>query len=188
MLLDLNYAGSTSQEPSASSGSSISPPSVRRRPISRVWIQRPTLICDDRLLTSISRSNIVANVLSSNYNAGTAKVNKRFSKGYSFLSTYTWSKNIDQGAEIFTTCSNHAFISNNLDFNDSSGVSVFDVPHRWVTSGIVDLPFGRGKQFRNSGGWQDKLLAVRASQGSPHCNPGCHSSYLLQRQAGPTPV
>src|SRR5688500_10565161 len=55
-------------------------------------------------------SNIVANVLSSNYNAGTAKVTKRHSKGYSFTSTYTWSKNPDQGAEIFTVFANHAFI------------------------------------------------------------------------------
>ena len=102
-------------------------------------------------------SNIVANVLSSNYNAGTAKVTKRFSQGYSFTSTYTWSKNIDQGAEIFTVFANHAFIANNLNFDDSKGVSALDVPHRWVTNGIVELPFGKGKRF-NSGGLTDKLV------------------------------
>jgi hypothetical protein len=103
-------------------------------------------------------SNIVANVLSSNYHGGTAKVSKRFSQGYSFTSTYTWSKNIDQGAEIFTVFANHAFIANNLNFDDSRGVSALDIPHRWVTNGIVDLPFGRGKRFWNSGGFTDKLV------------------------------
>jgi len=103
-------------------------------------------------------SNIVANVLSSNYNAGTAKVTKRFSKGYSFTSTYTWSKNIDQGAEIFSIFSNHAFVGNNLNFNDSRSVSALDVPHRWVTNGTVELPFGRGKRFWNGGGLTDKLV------------------------------
>jgi hypothetical protein len=103
-------------------------------------------------------SNVVANVLSSNYNAGTAKLTKRFSKGYSFTSSYTWSKAIDQGAEVFTVFSNHAFLSNNLDFDANRGVSAFDVPHRWVTNGIVELPFGRGKPLLNSGGWVDKLV------------------------------
>ncbi|MGH9883108.1 MAG: TonB-dependent receptor domain-containing protein, partial [Pyrinomonadaceae bacterium] len=103
-------------------------------------------------------SNIVANVLSANYHGGTAKISKRFTQGYSFTSTYTWSKNIDQGAEIFSIFSNHAFIANNLNFDDSRGVSALDVPHRWVTNGIVDLPFGKGKRFLNSGGFTDKLV------------------------------
>jgi hypothetical protein len=103
-------------------------------------------------------SNIVANVLSANYNGGTVKISKRFTQGYSFTSTYTWSKNIDQGAEIFSVFSNHAFIANNLNFDDSRSVSALDIPHRWVTNGIVDLPFGRGKPFLNSGGLTDKLV------------------------------
>jgi hypothetical protein len=103
-------------------------------------------------------SNIVANVLSSNYHGGTAKVTKRFSQGYSFTSTYTWSKNIDQGAEIFTVFANHAFIANNLNFDDSRGVSALDIPHRWVTNGIIELPFGKGRRFWNHGGLVDKLV------------------------------
>lgn len=103
-------------------------------------------------------ANVVANVLSSNYNGGTAKVTKRFSQGYSFTSTYTWSKAIDQGAEVFTVFSNHAFLSNNLDFKANRGLSAFDIPHRWVTNGTVDLPFGRGKRFLNDNSVVDKLV------------------------------
>jgi hypothetical protein len=103
-------------------------------------------------------SNIVANVLKSNYNAMTLKVEKRFSKGYSFLSGYTWSKALDQGAEVFSVVSNHAFLPDNNNFNANRGVSVYDVPHRWVTSGSYDLPFGKGKMFLNQGGVVDALI------------------------------
>lgn len=103
-------------------------------------------------------SNIVANVLKSNYHAGTVEVDKRFSKGYTFTSTYTWSKSIDQGAEVFTLGQNHAFLPDNHNFDANRGVSAFDVPHRWVTNGIWELPFGKNKRYLNSGGIVNKLV------------------------------
>jgi len=103
-------------------------------------------------------SNIVANVLEAEYNALTIKVDKRFSKGYGFLSSYTWSKSIDQGAEAFTLGQNHAFLPNNLDFDAGRGPSLLDVPHRWVTSGTYDLPFGKGKWFLDKGGIVNTLV------------------------------
>ncbi|CAN5837298.1 hypothetical protein BH18ACI4_BH18ACI4_26200 [soil metagenome] len=157
MLLDLSYKGAASKhlpvqlffnQPTFSATpvnfQSLSPAAnpYLRRPFSAFTIG----------------SNIVANVLSGNYNAATAKVDKRFSSGYSFNSTYTWSKSIDEGAEVFTLGQNHAFLPNNLDFKANRGVSAFDVPHRWVTNGIVELPFGRGKRYWNSGGLLDKVV------------------------------
>ncbi|MDQ3750645.1 MAG: TonB-dependent receptor [Acidobacteriota bacterium] len=103
-------------------------------------------------------SNIVANVLEAEYNALTVKVDKRFSNGYGFLSTYTWSRSIDQGAETGSLGQNHAFLPNNRDFDAGRGVSILDIPHRWVTSGNVDLPFGRGRRFLNQGGIVNALL------------------------------
>ena len=157
LVLELTYSGSLSKnlplqwffnQPtfSATPVNNLSPD-----PAANPWLRR-------QFANFTPGSNNVANVLSANYNAGTAKVSKRFSNGYSFVSTYTWSKNIDQGAEIFTIFSNHAFIANNLNFNDSRGVSALDIPHRWVTSGTVDLPFGKSKRFWNKGGVTDKLV------------------------------
>lgn len=103
-------------------------------------------------------SNIVANVLEAEYKALTVKIDKRFSDGYGFLSTYTWSRSVDQGAEVYTLGQNHAFLPNNLDFDAGRGVSIFDIPHRWVTSGNVDLPFGKGRMFLNQGGIVNALL------------------------------
>jgi hypothetical protein len=157
MVVELNYAGSVSKnlplqwffnQPTFSATAANF---QSLNPAANPYLRR-------RFANFTIGSNIVANVLSSNYNAGTAKVTKRFSKGYSFTSTYTWSKNIDQGAEIFSIFSNHAFIANNLNFDDSKGVSALDIPHRWVTSGTVELPFGKGKRFWNSGGLTNKLV------------------------------
>jgi hypothetical protein len=157
MVVELNYAGSVSKNLPLQwffNQPTFSPTTANFQsldPAANPYLRR-------QFANFTTGSNIVANVLSSNYNAGTAKVTKRFSKGYSFTSTYTWSKNIDQGAEIFSIFSNHAFIANNLNFDDSKGVSALDVPHRWVTSGTVELPFGKGKRFWNSGGLTDKLV------------------------------
>lgn len=101
---------------------------------------------------------VTTNILQSNYNALTVKVDKRFSKGYSLLSSYTWSKAIDQGSEVFALGSTFNILSNNRDINRDRGLSTFDTPHRWVTSGIVELPFGKGKPFLNSSGWLDRLV------------------------------
>lgn len=103
-------------------------------------------------------SYVVANILQSHYNALTVKLDKRFSKGYSFLSTYTYSKSIDNGSEVFALGNTFNIISNNRDINLDRGNSTFDVPHRFVTSGIYELPFGKGKRFLNNGGLVDKLV------------------------------
>jgi len=96
--------------------------------------------------------------LEAEYKALTVKVEKRFSRGYGFLSTYTWSRSIDQGAEVFSLGQNHAFLANNLDFDAGRGVSLLDIPHRWVTNGTYDLPFGKGKMFLDKGGIVNALL------------------------------
>jgi hypothetical protein len=157
MVLELSYSGSASKNLplqwffNQPTFSATPVNNLSLDPAANPWLRR-------QFANFSTSSNIVANVLSANYNGGTAKISKRFTQGYSFTSTYTWSKNIDQGAEIFTIFSNHAFIANNLNFNDSRAVSALDVPHRWVTNGIMDLPFGKGKRFLNSGGLTDKLV------------------------------
>lgn len=157
MVLDVSYKGSRSKnmpvqwffnQPSFSD----TPANFQSLdPAANPYLRRPY---DNFSITS----NIVANVLESEYRAVTVKVDKRFSNGYGFLSTYTWSRSIDQGAEVFTLGQNHAFLPNNQDFNAGRGVSIFDIPHRWVTSGNYDLPFGKGKMFLNRGGIANALL------------------------------
>ena len=103
-------------------------------------------------------SYVLAHIFYANYNAMTVKVEKRFSKGYSFLSSYTWSKTLDNGSEVFQISSTLGTPANSRNLNQDYGAASYDIPHRWVTSGIVELPFGRGKSFLNSSGWVDKLV------------------------------
>ena len=103
-------------------------------------------------------SFVIANILQSRYNGVTVKVDKRFSNGYSFLATYTYSKSIDNGSELFAIGNTFNIISDNRNIDRDRGDSTFDLPHRLVISGIFELPFGKGKRFLNRGGLVDKLI------------------------------
>ena len=104
----------------------------------------------------------------SNYNAFTAKLEKRFSHGNSFLVAYTYSKAIDIGIT-----DDFSALSRNF-FTYDRGVSDYDVPHRFVASYSYHLPFGRGEKFLGGaplaldyliGGWQvNGITTVSAGQ------------------------
>ncbi len=95
----------------------------------------------------------------SNYNSLQLTANKRFSKGYSLLAAYTFSKAIDNGSyptgRRAIRVGTIAQDQNNL--NGEKGLSSFDTRHRFVVSYLYELPFFRsqegvaGKIF---GGWQ----------------------------------
>ncbi len=109
------------------------------------------------------------------YHAGTAKLQKRFSKGISVLSTYTWSKftdNSGSGAgtkfgELGAAYSNH--YNRRADYGPSSN----DIRHRLTFSSVYQIPVGAGRRFLSDhplrnvvGGWQ--LGAVMTAQtGAP---------------------
>ena len=75
----------------------------------------------------------------SSYNALTAKVEKRWSKGLWLLGSYTWQRSLDLGAT-------DEFSALSADFKKwDKGHSTFDVPHRFVGSWVYELPIGRGR-------------------------------------------
>lgn len=100
----------------------------------------------------------------SNYNALQLNLQKRFSKGWSALVNYTWSKLLDTGGvgngASFTDPTNADDIFN---FDEEYSYSTLDVPHRITASFTYELPVGRGKWIGNEwngltnaflGGWQ----------------------------------
>ncbi len=171
MLLELSYTGSNSKNLpiqwifSQAFPSPVTAVNTSPDPAANPFLRRP-----------YPNFNIGAfattNVLQSNYNAATIKLDKRFSKGYSFLASYTWSKSLDQGSEVFALGSTFNIIANNNDFNLDKGLSTFDVPHRFVVSGTYEFPFGRGKQFWNNSGWVNKFVG------------GWRTSAVFQLQSG----
>ena len=103
---------------------------------------------------------------SSSYDALQLSLNKRFSKGLTFLTGYTWSKSIDDGSAWNST------VLNVFNFHAERGLSTFDTRHRFTGSYIYDLPFGRGRTFGSNwsgitneilGGWQTNgILTVQS--------------------------
>lgn len=111
----------------------------------------------------------------SSYNALDVKYNHRFGAGLSILTTYRWSKALDNGPEDFIGwgTGNQWRDSYNtmLDYN----ISTHDVPQSFATALVYDLPFGRGKQWGSNaravvkealGNWQVSSV-VRLASGLP---------------------
>jgi hypothetical protein len=101
---------------------------------------------------------VMAAPSSSHYNALYLKLQRRFSKGVSFLSSFSYGKSIDNGSGVRTTDGDSLTPSNNYDLNLETGLSAFDFRRRWTTSGLWDLPFGRNRAYMNHGGATDVLL------------------------------
>ncbi len=100
------------------------------------------------------------NAVNGNYQAVTLKAEKRFSQGFSFLSSFTWSHNIDYGNEVFTQGTAGAAASN-YDISRERGHSALDRRLVYNMSFLYELPFGQGKEWLTSGpaawlfgGWQ----------------------------------
>jgi len=70
------------------------------------------------------------------YHSLQAKVEKRFSAGYTFQAAYTWSKFMEATAFL-----------NDGDPVTAKVISDQDFPHRVSVSGIYELPFGKGRRW-----------------------------------------
>jgi hypothetical protein len=99
----------------------------------------------------------------STYNGLQVRLERRLSGGLSFLSSYNWSKSIDQNFGISEGGDASDFFAQDArNLKAERGPSDYDTRHRWVFSYVYDLPFGKGRRFSNSnrvinafiGGWQ----------------------------------
>ncbi|MGA7768472.1 MAG: carboxypeptidase regulatory-like domain-containing protein [Candidatus Sulfotelmatobacter sp.] len=86
---------------------------------------------------------------SSTYNALGLSLERRFSKGLSFQSRYTWSHSINDGS-VGGGESNGPENVNCLQCD--KGPSIFDVRNNVTVNAVYELPFGPGKTFLNSHG------------------------------------
>jgi len=109
---------------------------------------------------------------SSSYNGLEAKVQKRWGQGLWFLASYTASKSMDNNSEGTNQDSASGSVpQNSNDLKAEWARSTFDVPQRFVFSGVYQLPYGHGRHFGNTvakpldwilGGWQ--LSAIYSAQ------------------------
>ena len=87
----------------------------------------------------------------SSYNALWVTLQKRFSKGLQFNSSYTWSKSIDENSRNVQGL----VIQDSYNIKGDRGLSDFDARNRFVFSGIYELPF-RGNRFLER--WEITLI------------------------------
>jgi len=85
---------------------------------------------------------------STSFNALLVKVTKQFSSGLMLMSSYQWSKCIDNIGETEPSPGGAADgIRNFKDLSIERSLSAHDLPHSFVTALVYDLPFGRGRKF-----------------------------------------
>lgn len=100
----------------------------------------------------------------SRYDGVAASLTRRFKSNVGFTAAYTFSKTTDNSTnELFTSSLNPRraqdageFFGEGVDISNDFGDSVLDVPHRFVTSFSVDIPFKSSNGFLRAvlGGFQ----------------------------------
>ena len=100
----------------------------------------------------------MANFGLSNYHGLATKLEKRFSSGLDFLASYTWSHGLSTLGQPLRSQGTSSTSRNAGDIRESYANAPFDIRHRFVTSFLYELPFGRGRQFGS--GWSRALDAV----------------------------
>lgn len=111
---------------------------------------------------------------SSGFNSLVAKYTQQFSSGLTLISSYQWSKAIDNASESQGWITQETF----RDYGDAArdrSISGHDVPHSFATSLFYKLPIGKGQKYGSAmprvaqyvlGGWQVSG-AVRFQSGFP---------------------
>ena len=106
------------------------------------------------------------------YNSMILKAQKRYSYGLTFLSTFTWSKNMDAsttGPGNSLNPGSQTYPQNPYNPGAEYSLSNVDTPIRWATSISYELPIGKGKALLGNmnrlvdlavGGWSINAVGV----------------------------
>lgn len=172
LLLDVAYVGSAS-----SHLPHVTSPNLSLPALNGTQVIQPVTYTPQPYPSMSEGTNGFFDNTSANYNSLQAKVERRFTSGFTLLTSYTWSKSLDTGSSTRDGTNNstpHLF-NPRLDY----GPSVFDVTNNFATSALYELPFGHGRRWgqnwpglmdKIAGGWQIGGI-VLAHSGFPFgCN------------------
>jgi hypothetical protein len=95
----------------------------------------------------------------SNYNSLQVRFQQRLDFGLSILSSYTWSKSIDNASSFFSSAGDPNFPQDSFNTAGERGRSNFDVRHRLSLSYGYDFPCGKGRTFIANSGLVSALLS-----------------------------
>ena len=110
----------------------------------------------------------------SDYHALQTRVERRMAQGFSVQFAYSWSRAMAATVSGNATGTLSGFL-NEFDDEPEYVISPFDRAHTFVSSGLLELPFGRGRRFAQNwsgvtnaflGGWQVGYI-FKAQSGAP---------------------
>ena len=126
-----------------------------------------TTVVSRRLLAQYTVASVktVRNWNASYYEGLSSKLEKRFTNGVQFLSTFTYGHSLDlqnPALDLCDGCGGGDTIQNNYNYTANRASSDNDVRLRYVFAGSFESPFGAGKRFLNGsraaavalGGWR----------------------------------
>ena len=99
----------------------------------------------------------------------TLKATRRYSHGFSFDSSYTWSKSMDDASDAGTTNAEYNLPMDPYAMNLEKALSSFDHRQRVTANAVYDLPFGKNRSGRLGGaigGWRAAGIFT-AQSGAP---------------------
>jgi len=121
---------------------------------------------------NFGRIQLVDNSGTGNYNSLGTKFTKRYSGGMTYLASYTWAKSLDTSTAIRNLGGDTLFPQNSYCRNCEKARSSHDTRHRFVTSALWDVPFGKGRKVNIDNGFADAIIG------------GWQASSILTLQSG----
>jgi hypothetical protein len=100
------------------------------------------------------------------YNAFQLEAQRRLKNGLTFNSAWTWSKNLTDAAGPsspgFSAENGGGRVTNSLNRRGDRGNAGFNRRHRWITTMVYELPFGKGRGFKKGwgGDWHPAVNAL----------------------------
>lgn len=138
-----------------------------RRPFRTLSFLPGMVLPDNIAITSstfpVSGINLLENSAQSWYHAGYVNVRRRFARGFTFLTNYTFSKSMSDAPDFRSPMFESVAPQNNLRLDLEKGLAC-DVRHRFAFSAVYDLPaLGReGLAHTLTKGW--RLSAIYQAQ------------------------
>ena len=158
-MLEVGYIGTKGSKASIFANANTAPPG-------------PGPVQPRRPFTNLGATSLMTDIASSIYHGLQMKAEKRFSKGLTFLGSYTYSRNINTGGDGFSLSSSP---QNPNCIECDRALSAFHRKNLFALNFVYELPFGKGKQFGSDmsgaanhilGGWQLNGI-ITASTGQP---------------------
>jgi hypothetical protein len=171
-ILEVGYVGSKGTK--LLSARDLNQPQPSALPPGLPFVPRP--------IPQFDEINTIESRASSNYHSLQARLQQRLSAGLTLLTSYTWSKSIDDASNFFPSAGDPNYPQNSYDLRAERGRSNFDVEHRLSVSYVYDLPFGKGRAYLADNGAWSKILSGWQTSGIVTLQSGRPFTVALLRE------